>query len=344
MERNGSTPGRRSLVLVLLGAGLVACMILGTAAGSVPIPPGAVVRILLQPLGVESGATSSQQAILLLVRLPRVVTTVLVGSALATAGATMQGLFRNPMASPDVLGVSAGASLGAVLAINTGLFARSVLMLPGLATGGALLAATMVYLFSTRRGATSLLFLILAGMAVASLLNGLISAVLLFAREFEVSQFIFWTMGALEGRSWVHVQLVLPVIPVGVLALILMARPLNVLTLGEEGAAAVGMHVEATKRLMLLIATVLTGAAVAVSGVIGFVGLLVPHALRLMVGNDHRILLPASALGGALFLVLCDLIGRVLLAPYEIRVGIITAVVGAPYLLFLVVRSHRGGL
>ena len=247
----------------------------------------------------------------------------------------MQGLFRNPMASPDILGVSTGGSLGAVIAITSGLFAFNVLFLPLMAVTGALLAASLIYVISRYRGRTSLLFVVLAGLAVSSLFNGLVSAILLFARHYEVSQFIFWTMGGLDGRTWQQVTLPLPVLLPAMAVLFFFARDLNLFALGEEGAHALGMRVERTKRLLLAVTAVLTGVAISISGPVGFVGLLV--------GPDHRVLLPVSALGGALFLVLSDLVGRVVVPPFEIRVGIITALLGSPYFLYLIVRYQRRG-
>jgi iron complex transport system permease protein len=285
-----------------------------------------------------------QLNIILHIRLPRILAALLVGSALALGGVAMQGLFRNPMASPDILGVSTGGSLGAVIAINTGLFALNVFFLPLLAIAGALLASGLIYLISSYRGRTSLLFVVLAGLAISSLFNGLISAILLFSQQYEVSQFIFWTMGGLEGRMWKHVLLPLPVLLPGMAVLFLFTRELNIFALGEESALSLGMHVERTKRIILAITAVITGMAISISGPVGFVGLLIPHLFRMLIGPDHRLLLPVSAIGGALFLLTSDLIGRVLIPPFEIRVGIITAVLGSPYFLYLIIRFQRKGL
>jgi iron complex transport system permease protein len=273
--------------------------------------------------------------------MPRILSALLVGSALASCGAVMQGLFRNPMASPEILGISAGGGLGAVIAISAGFAMKSVLSLPLLTVAGALLAAALIYGISSIRGTTSLLYIVIAGMAISSLFSGITSGLLLFSKEHEVSQFIFWTMGGLDGRSWQHILFSAPVLVPGMIVLSLFSRELNLFTLGEEEALSLGMRVESTKRLLLGIAAVVTGVAIAVSGPIGFVGLLIPHLLRFLVGPDHRSLLPASALGGALFLVLCDLLGRALLPPFEIRVGIITAIIGSPYLLSLIIRIQR---
>ena len=346
-RRRAATPRSRRTLLVLTGLvlGLLAASVLAVALGAVRLHPVSVFRVLAVAAGLplRELPSTEETAIVLYIRLPRVAAAVLVGAALSLGGVVMQGLFRNPMASPDILGVSTGGSLGAVLAISTGLFAFNVLFLPLFAVVGALLAASLIYLVSRYRGRTNLLFVVLAGLAVSSLFNGLVSAILLFARQYEVSQFIFWTMGGLDGRTWRQVTLPLPALLPGMAALFLFARDLNLFALGEEGAHALGLQVENTKRLLLALAAVVTGVAISISGPVGFVGLLVPHLFRMLVGPDHRILMPVSALGGATFLVLSDLIGRLVIPPFEIRVGIITAVLGSPYFLYLIVRYQRRG-
>jgi len=269
------------------------------------------------------------------------VAAMLVGCSLAVCGVVMQGLFRNPMASPEILGVSAGGSLGAVIAITAGLAGTSQLLLPVFTMAGALVSTTLIYFLSSSRGTTSLFFIVIAGMAISALCGGVSSGLLLFARQYEVSQYVFWTMGGLDGRTWQHVLFSAPVLLPGVFMLSLFSRELNLFSLGEEGAHSLGVSVEAVKRLLLAVSAIVTGIAISVSGPVGFIGLLVPHLLRMLIGPDHRRLIPASALGGGLFLIACDLIGRSIAPPFEIRVGIITAVIGSPYLLSLVLRTQR---
>jgi len=341
---HGATVTRqRVLVFGILSAALAAAAVLSVAVGAVPVSPRALVQLLAMKVGIAGlGAPDARDlTILLQLRLPRVLAAVLVGSSLAVCGVVMQGLFRNPMASPEILGLSAGGSLGAVAAITAGAGAASVLALPAFTIAGALVSAACIYLLSSSRGTTSLLYIVIAGMAISSLFSGLTSALLLFSREYQVSQFIFWTMGGLDGRGWSHILASAPILVPGIVVLSLFSRELNLFTVGEEQALSLGMNVETTKRLLLGISAVVTGVSIAVSGPIGFVGLLVPHLVRFIVGPDHRVLLPASALGGALFLVLCDLAGRLIIPPLEIRVGIITAILGSPYLLFLIVRIQR---
>jgi iron complex transport system permease protein len=336
----------KTAVLLLLILLLVLLVVLSIGSGAVRVPPQAILRLLLYGIGFRSVELPPpmQLNIILHIRLPRILAALMVGSALAVGGVAMQGLFRNPMASPDILGVSTGGSLGAVIAVNAGLFAVNVFFLPLLAIVGALVASALIYLISSYKGRTSLLFVVLAGLAISSLFNGLVSAILLFSQEYEVSQFIFWTMGGLEGRMWKHILLPLPVLLPGMAVLFLFTRELNLFALGEESAHSLGMHVERTKRIILAITAVITGMAISISGPVGFVGLLIPHLFRMLIGPDHRLLLPVSAIGGALFLITSDLIGRVVIPPFEIRVGIITAVLGSPYFLYLIIRYQRKGL
>ncbi|HVO40658.1 MAG TPA: iron ABC transporter permease [Spirochaetia bacterium] len=333
----------RALALVVLAILLVVLVVTAVGVGAVRISPLLTVQVLGRALGLPLPApqNATDVTIITLLRLPRVIAALLVGASLAVCGVVMQGLFRNPMASPEILGLSAGGSLGAVVAITTGLAGLSVYSLPLLTIAGALASTLLIYLLSSARGTTSLLFLIIAGMAISALLNGVTSGLLLFARQYEVSQYIFWTMGGLEGRTWQHVLFSAPVLVPGILVVSLFSRELNLFSLGEEGAFSLGVEVERSKRLLLGLCAVITGIAISVSGPVGFIGLLVPHLLRLVVGADHRTLIPAAALGGALFLVACDLLGRSIAPPFEIRAGIITAVIGSPYLLALIIRTQR---
>ncbi len=338
------TRGREAALWVTLPLALGLLVVLSTGLGTVRIPPLTVLETLLGALGLPFGKGGTAEYIVLQIRLPRTLVTALVGSSLAVAGAALQGLFRNPMASPDILGISAGGSLGAVTAIYSSLSTASIVFMPIMTVAGSLTAAAAIYALSTYRGRTSLLFIILSGMAISSLLSGLISLVLLFSNQYEISQFLFWTMGGLENRRWEHVIVSAPVLLAGQAFMFLFATDLNLFLFGEHSAHSLGIPVETRKKLILLAAAVLTGVSVSVSGTIGFIGLLIPHLLRLVLGPDHRRLLPASALTGACFLLACDTLGRVIVPPYEIRVGIITALAGAPYFIYLIVRSQRRSL
>ncbi len=332
---------RRGVAVTLtLLALLAAAVPFAASVGAVPLTPGGILRTIADALAGKAPADQTG-FILLFVRLPRICAAALVGASLALAGAAMQGLFRNPMASPDILGISAGAGLGAVLAISTG--AAGLFLLPVAAAAGSMGAALAIYLLSSYRNRTSLLFVVLAGMALSSFLNGLVSLVLLFAQQYEIRQFLFWTMGGFENRRWEHIAAALPfLLPAGA-AILLLSDDLNLFLYGEESAHSLGMRVERRKRLLLILASILTGVSVSLSGTIGFVGLIIPHLFRFVVGSDHRNLLPASAAGGALFLLLADTLARSILPPFEIRVGIVTSLLGAPYFLSLIVRAQRKG-
>ena len=347
VEPHRSTAGF-ALYLLVMAALLIVVMVLGVTIGSVPIPPSAVLHALRKGLTASSllsgkGVSDPVFTIVWLLRMPRAVMAALVGAALGVAGAQMQGLFQNPLASPDIIGVSAGGSLGGVLALAAGFATRSMFYLPLLSFSGALLALIVVYVIATQRTHTGVATLLLAGVAVNALIGAITSFLITvtWVRYEVAQQIIFWLMGGLANRTWAHVWLGIPGFAVGILLALAFARDLDILAAGEEVASSLGVEVERTKRVLLVNAALLTGAAVALSGAIGFVGLVVPHAVRLAIGPAHRRLLPASALTGAVFLVFADLLARTLDRPEEIQVGIITAFFGAPFFLYLLVRRTR---
>lgn len=331
-------------ILPVMTALLAAVIVTAVAVGTVYVPLDKAFRIILVNMGILKDASlpADQNSIIFLVRLPRVLAACLAGGALASSGTVMQGMFRNPMADPGILGVSSGAGLGAVVAIALGLSARSIFMLPLFASIGALLAVTTIYMLSMRKGKISPLTLILSGIAVSTFIGAFTQLVLTGSNSYEVRNYVFWTMGGLNGMMWTQVKLMtIPVILL-LLALMFFSRDLNLLLLGEEEAQSVGLEPSRTRKLLLLITSILTATAISVCGPIGFVGLIVPHILRLLTGPDHRLLIPASALGGAIFLVACDILAR-LPASGEISVGIITSMLGAPYFLYLLIRTRREG-
>jgi iron complex transport system permease protein len=316
--------------------------------GSTPVTWTTVLHVLaakVLPSGwVDASAvTRADDAIVWLIRLPRVVVAGVVGAGLATAGAMMQSLFRNPLAEPSLTGVGPGAVLGAVVVFVTGWSTASVVMLPLSAIGGALLALFLVYAIATRGGATPITTLLLAGIAVGSFLTA-ISSLLISVNivTWQVAQeIVFWMMGGLDGRTWAHVWLSLPFVAVGLVAAMFQTRTLDLLLLGEESASALGVEIEGAKRLLVFTSALLTGASVAVAGLVGFVGLIIPHAVRLLLGPGHRTLVPASAVSGAAFLIGCDLLARTVRPPAEIRLGVVTALCGAPFFLLLLLRRLR---
>tara|TARA_B100001115_G_C15839238_1_gene420286 strand:- start:1526 stop:2368 length:843 start_codon:yes stop_codon:yes gene_type:complete len=277
--------------------------------------------------------------------MPRVILAVLVGAALAQSGAVMQGLFQNPMADPYIVGVSSGAGLGATVAMGIGLdfwfYGLSGIGL--LAFFGALGVTAVVYGISLRGGRMPVTVVLLSGIALGALASSITSYLMVAVRNdlFDTQRILFWLMGSLSSRRWEHVHMAWPQVLVGVLYMQWLTRDLNILTQGEEYALYLGLDVERSKRLLLMGASFVAAAAVSVSGIIGFVGLVVPHVMRMWVGPDHRVLLPASMLGGAVLLINADLLARVLIEPAELPIGIITSLLGCPFFLYLLSRRRE---
>ena len=277
------------------------------------------------------------------IRLPRVVLALLVGAALAVAGAVMQSVFRNPLAEPGITGVSSGAAAAAVLCIVTGVAAAHPLLLPSAAFVGALAAVAFVQLVAGVRGGSGAT-LLLVGIALNAFLGAVVSATIANAPSADnAQQAMFWLNGDLTASNWNDVSLAAAPILIGVIALMFAIPELNLFLLGEEQAAATGVRTVATRQFILAVAALVTAAAVAVTGVIAFVGLVVPHLVRLVLGPDHRTLMPVSMAAGAIFLTLADLIARNLFDPIVLQTGTVTAFIGAPVLLALVLRGRRRG-
>ncbi|MUV58177.1 vitamin B12 ABC transporter permease BtuC [Halogeometricum sp. CBA1124] len=314
---------------------LLVAVVLGSAGvGAVSIPPATVTRAVVAELlpAVVPAVSEAHRVIVVNVRLPRILLAALVGFALATAGVVMQGFFRNPMADPSIIGISSGAAVGAVATIVFPLALPFGLELQGAAFVSSVLTGFGVYLLATRDGHTPTATLLLAGVAVQTFLGAVISFMMLQS-GWSLRRVVYWLMGHLSGTTWGEVGVVAAILPPLFLVLLGYANDMNVLLLGEADAHSLGIEVERTKRVLLAVSSVVTAAAVAVSGVIGFVGLVVPHAMRLLVGPDHRVLLPTSALAGASFLVATDTLARS--GATEIPVGIVTAAIGAPFFLYL---------
>lgn len=337
---------RSRLVLVVCLLLLVATALAGIRYGVADLSYSRILEVVLVETGLrpedQTALSAQERAIIWHIRLPRVLTGALVGAALALSGALLQGLFRNPMASPGIIGVSTGGALGATSAIALGLSSLSLWALPLMAFSGALLSGFLVYALATRHGRTPLATLLLCGLAMNSITGALTSLVLSFSvREWEIGrQILFWLMGDLSNRTWEHVAMIAPFLAVCAAASAFFPRELNLMMTGEESAMSLGVDTVRTKRLLLTVAAAAAGAAVAVAGVIGFVGLLVPHIVRLLLGPDHRQLLPASLLAGAVFLMGMDVLARILLRSQEIRLGILTSGLGGPFFLYLILR-HR---
>ena len=315
----------------------------------------APVAILLASLLGASGATPSQlfsalispedspnKLILLNIRLPRILLSYIVGAALAMAGCAMQGLFRNPMADAHVLGVSSGAAMGAAIALVAPIAAVAQQgLLSLLAFGGGLGAAFLVYWLSRVKGRTTPIGLLLSGIAVAALLSAGTSLMLMLNRS-KLERVLLWTMGSFSTATWRNIWWSLPSILVGSIGCFVWARDLNAMLLGDEEARMLGVRVGRGRVMVMLFATLAVSGAVSVSGVIGFIGLMVPHAMRFLVGPDHRRLLPASMLAGGLFLLLMDTLARTVAAPIELPVGLLTSVCGGPFFLVMLRRHQKG--
>ena len=328
----------------LVGA-LAAVVVLSLCSGQYDISAEYIVAYFTHAVGLpvlpHVVLTPEQEAVLLHIRLPRTLVGLMVGAGLGISGAVLQGIFSNPLADPGIIGVSSGASVGAVLAIGLGVGASSVLLLPAFAFVGAMLAVGLTVSLSMRHGRIPVMTLLLSGVVVGMFLAACTAAILTVLNEQKMQQYLFWTIGGLDYRRWDHVLLGIGPIGVGASVMLLLARHLNLLAFGEVEARTAGMSVTPFRLLFLVLAALTTATGVCISGNIGFVGLVVPHMMRLLVGPDHRRLLPASLLAGATFLVLCDSIGRILLPGMEIRVGIMTAFIGTPYFLYLLRRRVK---
>ncbi len=337
-------------LVAALGLGLGIIVLLAVGTGAVPIAPAKLLAILLEPIGLQLPVAYSysdaERAVLLELRLPRVVLGGLVGAALGVSGTALQGLFRNPLADPGLLGIGSGAALCAVLVIVLGdELGLAGLMgsyaLPVAAFLGGLGVTVLIYRLAQGQEGTSVAGLLLAGIALNALAGAGTGLVIYFADDDELRTLTFWSMGSLGGATWHAVGVALPFLALALGPLPRLATALNALLLGETEAAGLGIDVERVKRRIVLCVALAVGASVALTGVIGFVGLVVPHLLRLMLGADHRYLLLGTALLGAALLVGADLGARTLIAPAELPIGILTSLVGGPFFIWLLIRERR---
>ncbi|MFI8517240.1 FecCD family ABC transporter permease [Streptomyces sp. NPDC085481] len=337
---------RHASVVSGLLVALALAVLASLALGSVRIPPGQVLDALTGQAG-----PSPYRTIVLDVRLPRVLLGAVVGAGLAVVGAVLQALVRNRLADPFLLGISSGASAGAVavIVLGTGVFggvlggATTTVALPAGAFAGALLALVLVYALARRGGTMTGARLVLAGVAVSYILSALTTLLLVVAgRPEQFQEALFWSLGGLGSARWDSLALPAAVLALGIGALLTLARPLDLLLVGEEGATVLGLDTARFRAAVFVLASLVTAVMVAASGAVGFIGLMVPHAARLAVGAPHRRLLPVCALGGALALVLADLAARTVAAPQDLPVGVLTALTGGPFFLWLMRRRPEG--
>jgi iron complex transport system permease protein len=313
------------MVLLLLVVGFFCLMI-----GSSHIPIGEGLRAMLDP---SDRSVEGTRTILLQIRLPRIILAMIVGAGLSIAGAALQALLRNPLAEPYILGISSGGTVGALVAFSLGL-GMSQITTPLFSFFGSGLVMLLVFTLGHRRGLLDTNALLLSGVMVGAFFSALILLFTALVNQ-DIRSTFLWLIGNLSGAQMRSIVVIAPLIVLASLGLMTQSRALNLIATGDETATHLGVEVERVRRASYLLASFITGMAVSLSGVIGFVGLVVPHTCRLLFGPDHRLLMPASFLGGAIFLLLCDLVSRILLAPSEIPVGVVTATLGAPVFIYL---------
>lgn len=337
------------LVYITLIAGVLAVALLATTVGAAGIPlPRLAAALGLNIAGADPAMLARDELVLWSIRIPRIAVAGMIGGLLALSGAIMQGLFRNPLADPALVGVSSGGAFAAASAIVISDSAWSASfrflqleLLPVAAFAGSLLTTTLLYKIASREGRTSVAIFLLAGLAIAAIANAGIGLLVFVADDRQLRDITFWLLGSLSGATWPKAGMVAPVALLALLSIPLIARGLDVLVLGEAEAFHTGVDVERLKKISIVLISAMTGVAVSICGVVGFVGIVVPHLLRIVIGPGHRMLLPASVCLGAILLIGADTIARVLAAPAEVPIGILTAALGAPFFLFILLRQRK---
>jgi len=341
---------KTSVILLVLAVMLVMTFFVSLSIGQVTIPIKDISIILFKKVGLFSTykTNSVYETVLWSIRLPRLITTVLIGAALAISGAALQGLFRNPLVEPGLIGVSSGAALavvilivfGSAFSLNEGSIGMNFLM-PAFAFCGGLIATLVVMKIGSQVGKTNIAVLILAGVAINAFAGALMGLVIFNADENQLRMFTFWTLGDLSGASWQSLLIAAPLLILSSLWLLTFQNPLNAIAIGEAEAFHMGVDVEKVKKSIVFFSALAVGISVSLAGIIGFIGLVVPHLIRVIFQSDNRLVLPASLLGGPLLLLLADLASRTLVAPSELPIGVVTALVGAPFFIFLLSRAKK---
>lgn len=338
------------LLLALLIILLICSCVISIGAGVVKISPWSIIGILADKTGINSGIayTDQEASVLTAIRLPRLLYGLLIGAGLGMTGAAIQGIFRNPLAEPGLIGVSSGATFAAVFTIVTGHFflkqVSSVLgfyMLPTFSFIGALVATIFVYRISQSGGKTIVSILLLAGIAINALATALTGFFIFYANDAQLRSIVFWTLGSLGGATWSGLISILPFILIPLVLLPGSAKALNLFSLGESNANQLGVNTDKVKRNVVLLSAMAVGASVAVSGIIGFVGLVTPHIMRMVAGPDHRHLLVLSGLSGAILLILADVVSRTMFNKAEMPIGVITSLIGAPFFLYILLKEKK---
>jgi iron complex transport system permease protein len=340
---------KNTTVIIGLAGVLLVAVMFSLTVGAVSIPVRDVAVFLLQKIGLLTSVSveATHEVVLSSIRFPRILMTLLVGAALGVSGASLQGLFRNPLVEPGLIGVSGGAAaavvtmivFGGPLALSIGWLYHS--LIPLVAFAGGLTATLAVLRLSNFARKTNIAVLILLGVAINTLTGAFIGLAIFYADENQLHTFTFWTLGALGGATWEKLMIGAPLLLISSIALLFYPRALNALALGEAEAFHMGVNVERIKHSIIFFSALAVGVSVSLSGMIGFVGLVVPHVIRVAFQPDHRLVLPASVLGGALLLILSDVIARTIVSPAELPIGVVTALMGAPFFIVLLLNAKR---
>ena len=330
-----------SLVPILSFVGLV-LFILSISIGPVNISFYETISILTNGFVGDLDVDEVNRQVITNIRLPRILIALLVGSALSVSGATLQGIFKNPMADPSIIGVSSGAATGAVVTMALGISSSSIFLLPLFSFLGGISAALLVFTLTRVSTSNSNMSFILSGLAIATFLNSIISLILVSTREFgELTAILNWLAGGLQDTRWDHVFIMLPIFVLCMPFFLFYSHKINILSLSDDSASSLGLDVSRTRFVFLVLTTLLVSISVAICGIIAFIGIMIPHIVRLITGPDNRIVIPISAIFGAVFILAADFISRTLMVPYEIRLGIITSFIGAPYFIFLIIKQRK---
>ncbi len=338
------------VILTSLAIALVVLFLISLSIGQMFIPVNEIALIFLKKLGLFTSYSTDavHETVLMSIRLPRLFMTVLIGAALGVSGAALQGLFRNPLVEPGLIGVSSGAALAVVIVIVFGSFlaierhSMGMSVITSLfAFGGGLLATFLVMQIGRQMGPSTIAMLILAGVAVNAMCGALMGLMIFYADENQLHMFTFWTLGDLSGASWSNLMIATPLLILGTFFLLKYTNALNAIALGESEAFHMGVDVDRVKKSIIFFAALAVGTSVSLAGAIGFVGLVVPHLIRVMFHSDNKLVMPGSAIGGPLLLILSDIIARTAVAPAELPIGVVTALVGTPFFIFLLIRSKR---
>lgn len=338
---------KRKTIFALLLVMYTALAVVATSMGTASITPYNVLIVILKSVPligkyIHGAITKTQFLIVFMVRMPRIIMASLIGMGLAVVGASFQSLFKNPMADPYILGISSGAALGAAFAIviKLPIFASSFSTITIFAFAGAIVTTIMVYYIAQVNGKVTTINLLLGGSTINFLLSAVISIIMVFNQQ-DVNQIVFWMMGSFNASSWKNIILVAPVVLIGTVIIYFFYRDFNLMLIGEESAKSLGVETEKLKKLIIIISSMIISVCVAFSGVIGFVGFLVPHMVRIVFGPNNKALIPFSALGGAMFLLLADTVSRTIASPAELPVGAVTALIGCPYFIYLLIKMKK---